>query len=328
MADKSENRITVSVIVPVLNEEKHIRALLSSLVSQSFPIENTEWIFVDGGSRDRTLDIISEYLYDYPLSLLHSDGHGTPYSLNIGIRNSIGKYIVRLDAHTVYPPDYIERCVWYLDNTEADNVGGRVETTADGFVGSAIAKILSSRFGVGGSGFRTSGASGYVDTVPFGAFRREVFDRVGLFNEELLRSEDNDINSRIRKAGGKVFLADDIISEYHCRDTVAEILRYGLKNGNALFRTVGINPHAMRIRHFIPFLFVLSIFTFSCLGFFSLYFIYLLIAELVLYLFIDIYFSFFTGQPRLGIVTIWLYPLFHIAYGLGSFLGLIGIKLY
>ena len=328
MNTSPENGITVSVIVPVLNEEKHINALLSSLVSQSYPVNDMEWILIDGGSSDGTLDIIREYADRYPLILLESDSKGTPHSLNMGIRNSKGRYIVRLDAHTIYPPDYIERCVWYLDNTEADNVGGRVETVAEGFTGSAIAKMLSSRFGVGGSEFRTSGRSGYVDTVPFGAFRREIFDRVGLFDETLLRSEDNDLNSRIRRSGGKVFMADDIVSEYRCRDTVGGVLRYGMQNGNALFRTIRNNPHAMSIRHFIPFLFVLSLVGLPLLGRFSPFFFYALAAELILYLLIDLYFSFFTGSSKQGLVTVWLYPLFHISYGIGSFLGLLGIELY
>ena len=328
MAARSENRITVSVIVPVLNEEKHIRALISSLAVQSFPVENMEWILVDGGSSDRTRDIISEYANDYPLVLLNSDGHGTPHSLNMGIRYSKGKYIVRLDAHTVYPPEYIERCVWYLDNTGADNVGGRVETTADGFVGSAIAKMLSSRFGVGSSRFRISGTSGYVDTVPFGAFRREIFDRVGLFDEELLRSEDNDINARIRKTGGKVFMADDIVSEYRCRDTVVGVIKYGAQNGNALFRTIRTNPTAMSLRHFIPFLFLLSVLIMPFFSEVHPLFKWVFRAEMLLYVLIDLYYSFFTGDAKSGIVTVWLYPFFHLAYGLGSLLGLFGVRLY
>ena len=114
--------------------------------------------------------------------------------------------------------------MYYLNTTDADNVGGVAETKANGFVGGAIAKMLSSKFGVGGSDFRVGEGNKYVDTVPFGAFRREVFEKVGLFNEKLLRSEDNDINSRIRKAGGKIWLAEDIKFNYYCRDTVPKVL--------------------------------------------------------------------------------------------------------
>lgn len=329
MIDPSVNGINVSVIVPILNEEKHMDALLSSLISQTYPIENMEWILIDGGSKDATMEIIDGYLRDFPIMLLQSDGKGTPHSLNLGIRNSRGKYIVRLDAHTVYPSDYIEKCVWYLENTDAENVGGKVTTVADGFMGSAIASMLSSRFGVGSSEFRTSGESGYVDTVPFGAFRKEVFDRVGLFNEELLRSEDNDLNARIRSAGGKIYLADDIVSEYHCRDTIRGLLKYGAQNGNALFRTIKQNPNAMSIRHFIPFLFVLSIIILPLTGTVFPLFFHIFYAELTLYFLIDLYYSFLSIRRReLGIVTVWLYPLFHVSYGVGSFLGLIGVKLY
>ena len=322
--------IVVSVIVPLFNEEKFIENFLTSLKEQTYPSSRMEWILVDGNSEDRTREIIQNFSEneDFPVVLLDNPERKTPYALNLAIERAKGKYIIRLDAHAKYYSDYIEKCVYYLDNTDADNVGGIAVTKAEGFVGKAISKMLSTKFGVGGSDFRTGDGNKYVDTVPFGAFRREVFERVGLFNPKLLRSEDNDMNSRIRKSGGKIWLAEDIRFEYYCRDTVGGILKMALQNGNALFRTMKENPKAMSIRHFIPFMFLMSLVIMPILSALIPYIGYLFIAEMGLYLLLDLYFSFVDKEPKYGLVMVWLYPLFHGVYGVGSLLGLFGVEFY
>lgn len=320
--------VTVSIIIPLYNEEKHIDACIRSLVAQTYPLEKMEWILADGRSTDKTVEIIERYIDKYPITLLLNEKRLTPYALNMAIERAKGKYIIRLDAHASFPPEYIERCVHYLDTTDADNVGGIAETEAHGFIGKSIAQMLSTKFGVGGSDFRVGEGNKYVDTVPFGAFRREVFERVGLFNTELLRSEDNDMNARIRESGGKIWLAEDLRFKYFCRDTVGGILKMGMQNGNALFRTLKVNPKAMSPRHFIPFLFLVSLIVapIACVIFPWLAFAFAV--EWGLYTLLDVYFSFVNDKPKTGFVTLWLYPLFHICYGLGSLLGLIGITLY
>ena len=161
----------ISVVMPVYNEEKYIENCIDSLLLQDYPQECMEWIFVDGMSTDRTRELIGAYIEKYPklIKLLSNPNKTVPYAMNIGIKEARGKYIIRLDAHADYNKDYISKCVYYLNTTDADNVGGVAETKSKGFVGNAIAKMLSSRFGVGNSEFRTNGESGYVDTVPFGA---------------------------------------------------------------------------------------------------------------------------------------------------------------
>ena len=320
-------KISVSVIIPVYNEERYIDGCMRSLIAQTYPREEMEWIVIDGNSTDRTGEILARYAENYPLRVLFNEKRVTPMSLNMGVRAASGRYIIRFDAHASFPPDYIENCVDCLETIEADNVGGYVETKAEGLVGGAIAKILSSRFGVGGSAFRTGERGGYVDTVPFGAFRREVFDRIGLFNEELLRSEDNDINARIIASGGKVYLSEKIRSVYYCRDSIPAFLKQGLQNGNVLFRTIRQNPRAMRLRHFVPFFFLLSLILLPLIGISLRPIRWLFLAELAVYLALDVCFSFFDGSPDKGIVTLWLYPLYHVTYGLGSLLGLFGIRL-
>ena len=320
--------IAVSVIIPVYNEERYIQRCIESLINQSYPRDKMEWIVIDGNSDDRTYEILSHFLGQYPIRILSNPKRTTPSSLNMGIKEANGVYLIRFDAHAFFPPDYIENCVNCLEATDADNVGGYVETVAEGFWGKAIAKVLSSRFGVGDSRFRIGGESGYVDTVPFGAFRREVFKKVGLFDEDMIRSEDNDINARIQQNGGKVFLSEKIHSIYFCRDTVPALLKQGLLNGNTLFQTIWRNPGAMRLRHFVPFFFLLSIIILPIISIFSLPVRWLFTSELFFYFLLDIVFSFFYGNPENGIVTLWLYPLFHLTYGLGSLLGLFGIRLF
>jgi len=200
---ESGKEVAVSVVMPVYNEEKYIDRCIQSLLLQDYPKEAMEWIFVDGMSADRTVEIISGYAERYPdlISIYENPNRTVPCAMNIGISKARGKYIMRLDAHAEYAPDYISKCVYYLDTTDAENVGGVAETKALTEFGCTIAKMLSTRFGVGNSCFRTGGGSGYVDTVPFGAFRREVFEKYGNFDERLTRNEDNEINYRIRKKG-------------------------------------------------------------------------------------------------------------------------------
>lgn len=319
--------IEVTVIVPVLNEEKYIRKCIESLISQSYPREKMEYLFIDGGSTDATLNICKEYQTSIPLKILHNEKRKTTYALNMGIEKALGEYIIRLDAHAEYSQDYIEKCVYWLKKTGADNVGGVATTKSSGYIGDAIATMLSSRFGVGNSSFRVDEKSGYVDTVPFGAFRKGVFDEVGLFNHDLPRSEDNDLNARIKAHGGKIWLSDEIKFTYYCRDNVLDILKMGLKNGNALFQTLKVNPKAMQLRHYVPFLFFASLIILPIGICFNKFAKILLEIELGLYFMLDLLYSFKGKNWKYGIVTVWLYPLFHWVYGLGSFLSFIGINI-
>ena len=319
------NNIVVSVVMPVYNEEKYIVKCIDSLLMQDYPIDKMEWIFVDGCSKDKTVEILNGYKEKYPslIKVYNNPNKIVPYAMNIGIAASQGKYIVRLDAHADYESDYISKCIYYLENTDAENVGGIAETKANGFMGNAIAKMLSSKFGVGNSQFRTNGDSGYVDTVPFGAFRREVFSKYGGYDERLVRNQDNEMNFRIRKNGGKIYLANDIRFSYYCRDSIAGISTMAKKNGMWNIITMKLCPGSMGVRHFIPFAFVLSVLGLSALSFVSPWFAALLGAELSLYTLLDIIFSAKQAKTIKEFFTLLiLFPIFHVAYGFGSLLGI------
>ena len=318
----------MSVIMPVYNESKYIDKCLSSLLKQTFSLDKTEWLLIDGISTDDTVSKIERYSAFANLRILKNQKRIVTYALNIGIENAVGKYIIRMDAHAEYPEDYIEKCVYYLETTDADNVGGIAITKGEGYIGEANAEILSSKFGVGNSNFRTECKSGYVDTVPFGAFRRELFDKIGMFDPELPRSEDNDFNSRIRASDGKVYLSSDIRFTYYCRNTFKGLLSQGIKNGNALFMTFKKNSKAMSVRHYVPFLFVLSLIILPIISLFLPLAWCFLIVECSAYMCLNIFFSLFYGRKKFFVYKFVMYPLFHISYGIGSILGLLNIKLY
>lgn len=318
--------IIVSVVMPTYNEEKYIENCIVSLLKQDYPQNQMEWIFVDACSSDRTKEIIESYKNQFPhlIRVYNNPNKTVPYAMNIGIKSSVGKYIIRLDAHSEYADNYISKCVYYLDTTDADNVGGVAETKSRGFVGNAIALMLSSKFGVGNSQFRINGKSGYVDTVPFGAFRKEVFDKYGFYDERLTRNQDNEMNYRIRKNGGKIYMAEEIRFAYYCRDSIKGIVNMALKNGEWNIVTMKLCPGAMSYRHFIPFTFLLSLIVILIFSFYATFFKWLLFIETTLYILLDLFFSFkVTTHYRYVPILFILFPVFHLTYGLGSLIGLV-----
>ena len=316
----------VSVIIPVRNEQPYLDACVSSLLAQDYPYEQMEILFVDGESTDATPALLEQYQKRFP-SLFHilTNPHRTvPYAMNLGIRASRGEYLIRMDAHAEYAQDYISQCVRYLQQTDADNVGGAALTKSRGFLGGAIAQMLSSRFGVGNSAFRTDGKDGYVDTVPFGAFRRDVFEKYGYYDERLTRNQDNEMNYRIRKGGGKILMSHDIRLSYYCRDTLRGILKMGFQNGKWNIITFFLCPGAMSLRHFIPFFFVFSLIALPLLGLLSPLFWWALVLEAGCYVLFDLFFSLRCAlKSRAGYfpLLLCLFPLFHLSYGLGSCAG-------
>lgn len=255
----------LSVVVPCWNEARFVAAFLDSVLGTTYPADRMEVLFVDGMSDDGTRDIVRHHaLRDCRLVLLDNPGHSKPAALNLGIRRARGEVIVRLDVHAEYPPDYLENCVRGLvEHPDADNVGGvRVSRPRDDtLLGRAIALSTTSVFGAGNSKYRV-GASGpeWVDTVFGGCYRRSVFDRIGLFDEQLTRAQDREFNQRLRASGGNILLLPDITCTYYARSDFREFCAWTFEAGYWPFRasrTVGRWIGSWR--NVVPMGFVLSL---------------------------------------------------------------------
>lgn len=254
--------ITVSVVIPMRNEEKYIGRCLQSILANDFPQDQMEVLVADGRSTDRSRDVVARFAALNPhIRLIDNPRLIVPCGLNAAIRQSTGRYIIRMDAHSEYPANYIRACVRELAGGDADVVGGRLITRAgaDTLVGRAIALLSQHRFGVGNSGFRLGWRGRYVDTVPFGAFRREVFDRVGLFRETLIRHQDYEMNARIRQMGGKIFLAGDIHLFYYNLPTFGSLMRRAFRDALWVGRAWMRYPVTFCIRHGVPLALLLAV---------------------------------------------------------------------
>ena len=318
----------ISLVLPIRNEERYIEACVESIFKQDYPADRMEVIFVDGCSEDRTVELLRAMQVRYPqIRILSNPDRTVPYAMNIGIRNSTTKIIVRLDVHAEYMPDYVRLSVETLLTRECENVGGVVDTRGRGFMGEAIAAMLATPLGVGNSQFRTTDEDAYVDTLAFGCFHRDLFDRIGYYDERMTRNQDNELNYRIRKNGGKVFLNHKVRSIYYCRDTIRGIMKMGFVNGKWNVITMALVPGSMSVRHFVPMVFVLSTILLVLLTVLtrSMLFGGLLALEWGAYLLLDLFYAYDIAKAkgfRFFPVEVILYPLFHFAYGTGSLVGI------
>ena len=225
----------VSVVIPERNEEEKISFCLESLLGSDYPHDRFEVIVVDGMSEDRTVEIVKSFSQQHQnIKLLYNEKRITPVARNIGVKASVGEYVMFFDAHSIASFDYISKCVKHIQETDADNVGGVVKTlpVSGSILGRTIAAVLASRFGVGGSKFRTGVTSPEeVDTVHFGFYKSVVFDRIGLFNESLVRNQDIEFNLRLKRNGGKIILFPDINLVYFSRSSLRSFLKNNYENG-------------------------------------------------------------------------------------------------
>lgn len=318
---------TVTVVVPMRNEQAHLAACLESLLDQTYPSEGYEIIVVDGGSRDGSVDVVRQLQHEHGNILLLDNPDGiVPSAMNVGIAAANGAYIVRADAHSTYPRHYLETCIRCLQETGADNVGGPVITMAadNSLSARLVAAVLSSPFGVGNSRFRTTLQEGFVDTVPFGAFRRELFARIGPYDEQLGRNEDNELNARIRRTGGKIFLTPALTLNYFPAARFTRLLRQTYRSSEWHVFTLLHCRGAMSVRHLLPAAFVAGICIAAGLVFITGTAWLALAAVLGIYLLAAVFFSLRTpGKAPLKLLV--FMPLafltFHLTYGVGILAG-------
>ncbi|MBN1439822.1 MAG: glycosyltransferase family 2 protein [Anaerolineales bacterium] len=260
----TDPRPSVSVLIPCRNEERTIEQVLDALRAQTYPSEQVEVIVADGRSTDGTRDKLRAYARAHPgwtLRQIDNPGQTAPAGLNAGLREARGEIILRMDAHAVPDPDYIERVVETLARTGCDGVGGGIDIQpgGPGLIARAIAAAVANPFATGGVRYRSGGQAGEVDTVPFAAFRREVFRRVGEFNEGVPVNEDYEFNYRVRAAGGRIFFSPAIRSRYIARGRPGALIRQYYSYGHQKAVMLALHPKSIRLRQFIPAMFAASL---------------------------------------------------------------------
>ncbi len=310
------NKILISAICPTLNEAKYIRKVLEFFI-RAEPQEK-ELIIVDGGSTDGTVEMVEEFARIYPkIKILQNPQKYVSFALNIAIRHAVGKYIARLDAHTEYPDDYFANCLKTSEETGAENVGGYWNTRGKFTLGKAIANAMSSTFGVGNALFRTKQMDGFVDTVPFGFWKREVFEKYGFFDETLIRNQDDEFNFRVISHGGKIYQSSKIHSTYFVRESLLALFKQYFQYGFYKPLVLKKVKSGARFRHFIPSLFVIYLLSLPISIQFELW-----LLPFVIYAFLNLLFSVKSRNFLQFLISLVVYPTLHISYGLGFLFGL------
>lgn len=255
---------TVSIIIPCYNEQATIRKLLAALRLQTYPLDKMEVVISDGLSTDETLDVIGSFQKqhtDLSVRVVENKARSIPSGVNQAIRESRGEIIVRLDAHSMPIPEYVERCVAAHQSGKGNNVGGvwEIRPGAETWIAESISFAAAHPLGVGDAMYRLNAKAGAVDTVPFGSFRRELIQRIGAFDETLLANEDYEFNTRVRESGGVVWLDPSIRSVYFSRDTIGRLAAQYWRYGFWKFRMLKRYPRTLRWRQALPpaFVFVL-----------------------------------------------------------------------
>lgn len=335
----------VSIIIPIRNEELYISSCLHSLTAQDYPLGNLDIVIMDGMSTDNTRQIIVEMAVLHPelsIRIIDNPCKFVPAGMNLALRQTRGEIIIRVDGHCMIAPDYVHKCVAHIQKDNVDGVGGPMESIGETFLSKAIAIGISSPFGVGNSAFRTySGKTMMVDTVPFPAYTRQIIQRAGLYDEELIRNQDDEYNYRIRELGGKILLAEDVLSTYFSRASLTGLWKQYFQYGYWKVRVLQKHSRQMSLRQFVPPAFVLAlvvsffVFSLSFIFHLSSFFLYLSTFIPLLYLLANLTASIWTVikkvrttnySLRSALYSLILLPIvfaiLHLSYGLGFLVGL------
>ncbi|MBC7542431.1 MAG: glycosyltransferase family 2 protein [Candidatus Sericytochromatia bacterium] len=251
----------VTLVVAARNEAHHITACLDSIVAQTVGLTQLQVLVVDGRSTDRTREIVAAYIAEHgdSIQLLDNARRITPCAFNLGIKAATAPFVGFVSAHSTLAPDYVAECLEALARSGADDVGGPLLMTADGYIAQAIAMATASPFGVGNANWRYATEDTFVDTVFPGMYRREVFDRIGFFDEELVRNQDDELNFRLTQSGGKIFLSPRIKAHYVNRSSPGKLWRQYYQYGYWKVRVIQKRGGASSWRHFVPAAFVCAI---------------------------------------------------------------------
>jgi len=322
----------ISIVIPILNEEKYISICLDSVLASDYPHENLEILLVDGMSSDGTRDIIKKYQEKYHfIELIDNEKKIAPVAMNLGIRSARGEYIIRLDAHAFYPTDYCSALIHWSKKLDAQNVGGIVITDVKNKnkKSNSIKEVLSHKLGVGDSDFRTGTKElKEVDTVPFGCYKKEIFEKYGYYDERLVRNQDIELNKRIINDGGKIYLLPQIRCTYFARETFIPLAKNNCSNGfwNMLTTYYTNTFRSLSLRHFVPLIFILSLLLPLILSMGYPKIVWIAILSLVSYLSLVIIISIKLQNNSNSILYLTMgFLTLHFSYGLGSLLGVFSV---
>ena len=316
----------LTLILPIRNEFQFLSKALSSIINQKFPVNNFEIIISDGGSTDGTLEIINSiiqdnsnvYLIDNPQKIVST-------GFNLALNKAKGDIIIRVDGHCEISPDYLEKCSNLLKNGDADIVGGVIETISSGLIGNAISIAQSSLFGVGGVKFRNKDLkeAGNVDTLAFGAHRREIFSDIGGYDEEMICNQDDEFNHRALQAGKKIWMDPTIKTKYYSRSNYLKLFKQYFNYGFYKVRGIQKRGQLFSIRHIIPSIFIVTLIITLIIGFF-LQLPLIAFSVVFLYLVFNLSASIYSGVSIREFPLIFLaFWILHLGYGLGFIWGLI-----
>lgn len=313
-----ENLPLVSIIISCRNEENFIAGCLGSFLEQDYPKEKIEILVVDGMSEDKTREIVKKYSKEHSsVKLVDNVNKVTPYAFNLGIKNSAGELIFLAGAHAKYDRQFVLKSVQSLYKYKADVAGGSLKTIPKNNTlwARAIALSLSSSFGAGNSAFRVGvDKPTWVDTVFGGCYRRKIFEKVGLFNEKLVRSQDMEFSQRLKKVGAKILLVPDVVAYYYPKDTLVGFLKHNLKDGIWAVYPLKFVRIPFKLRHYIPLIFVLT-----------------LPVSIYPYLPVSLYFSWKIAKREKDLKLLLALPVVffvrHFSYGLGSIIGIIKLAI-
>jgi glycosyltransferase involved in cell wall biosynthesis len=325
---RSLGKPKVSIIIPTYNEDDYVEDCLDSLVD-GFVAKNGEVIVADGRSTDQTRELVGKYIKNHPsvsISLLDNPKKHQAHGLNLGIKRSLGRFVVRADAHAVFPKNYVQRCVELLEKTGADNVGGVMRAKGAGGFQNLAALAMSHPIGVGDAKFHLGRESGYVDTVYLGTFRKDLFKKLGFFDP--YQNQDAEFNLRILDSGGKIFLDNSIKVDYFPRNSLGGLISQYFNYGRGRCRTTLKHRRFTSFRQLAPILLVLGLFDsffLSALG--SSLFLLVPIsyaAAMLLFSFLSLEKSSHRLIQSLSLALIFMSM--HISWGVGFWAYLLGIS--
>lgn len=323
------NLSSVSIIIPCRNEEKFIAKCLDSIIANDYPEENLEVLVVDGMSDDGTKEIVSEYtLKNSFIRLLSNVDRITPTAMNIGIKRARGDIVILVNAHSILDGNFLKYSIEYLAKTGADAVGGMLNTINEDktLFAQAIPLAADSIFGSGGRRYRSRTEEGWVkDTLPYCAYPKEVFEKIGLIDEELVRDQDEEFNYRILRKGGKIYYTPQIKSYLHIRPSLKGLWRQHFQYGYFKVRVAQKVGAVLTWRQLIPSVFVSSLILTGLSSLFSNYFLWLFLLIVVLYLSANLAFSFSIALKKgLKLLPALLisFATIHFSYGIGYLKGI------